>query len=216
MTSSPTPGHQPWGQESWNESRPSRKPMVQIWILSDEWLSRYELLKNLHIKLGRSVTWTQTRKRTTGVTTIALLVLHTGKLKNNWFNWSIWILPDEWLSRYELLKNLHIKLGRSVTWTQTRKRTTGVTTIALLVLHTGKLKNNWFNWSIWILSDEWLSRYELLKNLHIKLGRSVTWTRTRKRTTGVTTIALFVLHTGKLKNNWFNWSIGYTYTIQKF
>ena len=53
MTSSPTPGHQPWGQESWNESRPSRVPMVQIWMLSDEWLSRYELLKNLHIKLSQ-------------------------------------------------------------------------------------------------------------------------------------------------------------------
>ena len=30
-----------------------------------------------------------------------------------------------------------------------------------------------------MLSDEWLSRYELLKNLHIKLCRSVTGTRTR-------------------------------------
>ena len=28
MTSSPTPGHQPWGQESCNESRPSRVLMV--------------------------------------------------------------------------------------------------------------------------------------------------------------------------------------------
>ena len=47
-------------------------------MLSDEWLSRYELLKNLHIKLCRSVTGT----RTTRVTTIALLVLRTGELKN--------------------------------------------------------------------------------------------------------------------------------------
>ena len=47
--------------------------MVQIRMLSDEWLSRYELLKNLHIKLCRSVTGTRTW--TTGVTTIALLVL---------------------------------------------------------------------------------------------------------------------------------------------
>ena len=93
MTSNPTPGYQPWGQESWNESRPSRVPIVQIWTLSDEWLSRYELLKNLHIKLCRSVTgmWTRTRTRTTGVTAIALLVLCTGELKmdrmhrqNNW------------------------------------------------------------------------------------------------------------------------------------
>ena len=29
---------------------PSRVPMVQIWMLSDEWLSRYELLKNLNLK----------------------------------------------------------------------------------------------------------------------------------------------------------------------
>ena len=58
-------------------------------MLSDEWLSRYELLKNLHIKLCRSVTgtrtrtrtWTWTRARTTGVTAIALLVLRTGELK---------------------------------------------------------------------------------------------------------------------------------------
>ena len=45
FTSSPTSGHEPWGQESWNESQPSSVPMVQIWVLSDEWLSRYELLK---------------------------------------------------------------------------------------------------------------------------------------------------------------------------
>ena len=38
MTSSPTPGQEPWGEESWNESQPSRVPMVQIWMLSDEWL----------------------------------------------------------------------------------------------------------------------------------------------------------------------------------
>ena len=38
MTSSPTLGHGPWGQESWNESQPSRVPMVQIWMLYDEWL----------------------------------------------------------------------------------------------------------------------------------------------------------------------------------
>ena len=61
MTSSPTPGHQPWGQVIWNESWPSRVPMVQIWMLSDEWLSRYELLENLKIKLCRSVKGTRTR-----------------------------------------------------------------------------------------------------------------------------------------------------------
>ena len=43
--------------------------MVQISMLSDEWLSRYEFLKKLHIT------------RTAGVTTIALLVLRTGELK---------------------------------------------------------------------------------------------------------------------------------------
>ena len=53
--------------------------MVQIRTLSDKWLSRYELLKNLHIKLCRSVTGTRTR--TTGVTAIALLVLRTSELK---------------------------------------------------------------------------------------------------------------------------------------
>ena len=51
--------------------------MVQICMFSDEWLSRYELLKNLHIKLCRRVTGT----RTTRVTAIALLVLGTGELK---------------------------------------------------------------------------------------------------------------------------------------
>ena len=47
LTSSPTLGHWPWGQESWNESWPSRVPMVQIWMLSDEWLVRYTLLEKL-------------------------------------------------------------------------------------------------------------------------------------------------------------------------
>ena len=47
-------------------------------MLSDEWLSRY--LKNLHIKLCRSVTGMQTQTWT-GVTAIALPVLRTGKLK---------------------------------------------------------------------------------------------------------------------------------------
>ena len=47
-------------------------------MLSDEWLTRYELLENLEIKLCRSVTGTRTR--TTGVTAIALLVLRTGEL----------------------------------------------------------------------------------------------------------------------------------------
>ena len=28
-------GQGPWGKESWNESRPSRVAMVQIWMLSD-------------------------------------------------------------------------------------------------------------------------------------------------------------------------------------
>ena len=55
--------------------------MVQIRMLSDEWLSRYELFENLNIKLCRSVTGTRTRTRTTGVTAIALLVLRTGELK---------------------------------------------------------------------------------------------------------------------------------------
>ena len=41
LTSSSTLGHGPWGQESWNESWPSRVTMVQRWMLSDEWLVRY-------------------------------------------------------------------------------------------------------------------------------------------------------------------------------
>ena len=48
-----------------------------------------------------------------------------------------------------------------------------------------------------MLSVEWLSRYELLENFEIKLGCSVTGTRTR--TTGVTAIALLVLRKGELK-----------------
>ena len=87
MTSSPTWGHQPWGQESWNESRPSRVPLVQIWMLSDEWLLIYELLENLEIKLCNSVTGTRTR--TTGVTAIALLVLRTGELITDRGVWTI-------------------------------------------------------------------------------------------------------------------------------
>ena len=55
--------------------------MVQICTLSDEWLSRYEVLKNLHIKLCRRVTGTRTR--TTGVIAIALLVLRTGDIKTS-------------------------------------------------------------------------------------------------------------------------------------
>ena len=43
----PHPGHGPWGQESRNESRPSRVLMVQIWMLSDEWLVRYTPLEKL-------------------------------------------------------------------------------------------------------------------------------------------------------------------------
>ena len=54
--------------------------MVQIRMLSDEWLSRYELLENLKIKLCRRVTGTRTQP--TRVTAIALLVLCTGELKN--------------------------------------------------------------------------------------------------------------------------------------
>ena len=65
MTSSPVPGHGSWGQDSWKESRPSRVPKVQIWMLSNEWLSRYEVLKNLHIKLCLSVMGTQTQTRMT-------------------------------------------------------------------------------------------------------------------------------------------------------
>ena len=52
-------------------------------MLSDEWLSRYELLENLNIKPCGSLTGTRTRTRTrtTGVTAIALLVLLKGELK---------------------------------------------------------------------------------------------------------------------------------------
>ena len=50
LTSSPTPGHRPWGEESWNESGPSRVPMVQIGMLSDEWLVRYTPLELLERK----------------------------------------------------------------------------------------------------------------------------------------------------------------------
>ena len=59
MTSSPTPGHGPWGEESWNESRPSRVPMVQIWMLSDEWLVRYTPLELLELEL-----WSNSTNRT--------------------------------------------------------------------------------------------------------------------------------------------------------
>ena len=56
MTSSPIPGHGPWGEESWNETRPSRVPMVQIWMLSDEWLVRYTPLECLNVKLWSNST----------------------------------------------------------------------------------------------------------------------------------------------------------------
>ena len=50
MTSSPNSGHGPWGEETWNESRPSRVPMVQVWMLSDVWLVRYTPLELLACK----------------------------------------------------------------------------------------------------------------------------------------------------------------------
>ena len=56
LTSSPTLGHGPWGQESWNESRPSRVPMVQIWMFSDEWLARYTPLEKLKRKPAKKST----------------------------------------------------------------------------------------------------------------------------------------------------------------
>ena len=53
FTSSPTPGHGPWGEESWNKSRPSRVPMVQIWMLPDEWLVRYTSFELLARKTSK-------------------------------------------------------------------------------------------------------------------------------------------------------------------
>ena len=47
MTSSPTLGQGPSCQESWNESQPSRVPMVQIWMLSSEWFMRYTPLEKI-------------------------------------------------------------------------------------------------------------------------------------------------------------------------
>ena len=47
LTSSPSLGHGPWGQEPWNECQPSRVPMIQIWMLFDEWLVRYIPLEKL-------------------------------------------------------------------------------------------------------------------------------------------------------------------------
>ena len=44
----------------------------------------YELLKNLHIKLGRSVMGMRTWTRTTRVTKIALLVLRIEELMTIW------------------------------------------------------------------------------------------------------------------------------------
>ena len=37
MTFSTIPGHESWGQNSWHGSRSSKVPMVQIWMLFDEW-----------------------------------------------------------------------------------------------------------------------------------------------------------------------------------
>ena len=51
LASCPTLEYGHWGQVSWNESWPSRVPLFQIWMLSGEWWSRYELLINLHVKL---------------------------------------------------------------------------------------------------------------------------------------------------------------------
>ena len=47
LISSPTPGHEPWGQYSWHGSRHPKGPMVQIWMLSDEWFERYTHLEKL-------------------------------------------------------------------------------------------------------------------------------------------------------------------------
>ena len=43
----PHPGHELWGQYSWHRSRPSKGSMVQIWMLSDEWLGRYTHFEKL-------------------------------------------------------------------------------------------------------------------------------------------------------------------------
>ena len=63
-------------------------------MLSDEWLSRYELLENFEIILGRSVMGTQTQ--TTGVSAIALLVLRMGELKTTMANYSNVISTEFW------------------------------------------------------------------------------------------------------------------------
>ena len=103
MTSSPTSGHQPWGQESWNESQPSRVPKNYLW-------SKYECFlmsgcrdmnfwKNLEIKLCRSVTGTRMRTWMTGVTAIALLVLRTGELTRHYLaplNVIFHVTNNEW------------------------------------------------------------------------------------------------------------------------
>ena len=51
--------------------------MVQVWMLSDEWLSRYGLLENFNASVTRTRmgTRTGTGTWTTGVTAIALCTL---------------------------------------------------------------------------------------------------------------------------------------------
>ena len=43
----PHPGHDPWDQNSWQGSRPSKVLMVQISMFSDEWFVRYTALEKL-------------------------------------------------------------------------------------------------------------------------------------------------------------------------
>ena len=59
--SSPTTQHGPWGPMSWNESLPYKVSMVQVWILSDKWLSKYGLLENFNTKKPIFWIWICTR-----------------------------------------------------------------------------------------------------------------------------------------------------------
>ena len=50
LTSSPIPRHGPWGLMLSKDSLPYKVSIVQVWTLSDRWLSKYGLLENSSAK----------------------------------------------------------------------------------------------------------------------------------------------------------------------
>ena len=100
----PHPWHRPLDQISWNESLPFIEPLVQVWMLSDKWLSRYGLNTTLwkctrfwplapppwHGTLGQ-MSWNESKP-------YWVPMVH------------VWMLSGKWFPRYRLLENFNTKI----------------------------------------------------------------------------------------------------------